>query len=60
MIKTVAIVEGFTKDELFENYIDLNRRRNWDSVLQSFKILETKADENYEIIHFVVKVNYRY
>jgi hypothetical protein len=57
MIKTVAVIDGYGKDEIFEAIANVNIRKEWDKVFSEFKIVETNPDDLYEVLYMSIKVN---
>jgi hypothetical protein len=56
LIKTVAYLDGFTKQEIFDAISDVNIRMQWDKVFSEFKIVETNDDEQWEVLYMSIKV----
>jgi hypothetical protein len=56
LLKTVAFLEGFTKDEIFEAISNVKIRMQWDKVFSEFKIVETNNLEQWEVLYMSIKV----
>ena len=57
MIKTNAIIDNFTKDEVFKAISDVKIRREWDKIFSEFKIIESNEKEGKEYLYMSIKVN---
>ncbi len=57
LIKTVAVLDGFTKDEVFEAISNVKVRMLWDKVFSEFKVVETNSQEQWEVLYMSIKVN---
>ena len=51
MIRTIAIIDNFSKDEIFEAISNVNIRKQWDKVFSEFKIVETNNSEQFEVLY---------
>ncbi len=55
-MKTTAIIEGYTIDQIFESIINIDIRKQWDKNFLTFKIIESYPE--YDILYMVLKVKY--
>lgn len=55
LIKTVAYLDGFTKEEVFEAISNVNIRKQWDKIFSEFKIVETNNEEGWEVLYMSIK-----
>ena len=56
MIRTIAIIENFTLDEVFEAIANVNIRKQWDKVFSEFKIVDADQDDHFEVLYMSIKV----
>lgn len=56
MIRTIAIIEEFSKEEIFEAISNVNIRKQWDKVFSEFKIVEAYDEEQSEVLYMAIKV----
>jgi hypothetical protein len=56
MIRTITIIDNFTKEEVFEAISNVNIRMQWDKVFTEFKIVETNDSEQFEVLYMSIKV----
>jgi hypothetical protein len=56
MIRTIAIIDNFTKEEVFEAISNVNIRKQWDKVFSEFKIVDKNEKEQFEVLYMSIKV----
>lgn len=57
MLKTFAMIENFTKEEVFMAIADVRIRKEWDKVFQEFKIIDNNKDnDGKEVLYMSIKV----
>ena len=56
VIKAIATIEGFNKEEVFEAIYDLKLRMSWDSVFRDFKVVRPETETSPEILYMSIKV----
>lgn len=57
LIKANSIIDGFTKDEVFQAIADVKIRKEWDKVFSEFKIVDNNDNEGFEVLYMSLKVN---
>ena len=55
VIRSHAILEGITAEEIYENLTNYDVRTKWDTIIGEYKTLE-KTD-NSDVLYYVVNVN---
>jgi hypothetical protein len=55
MIKSRFIVDGYTKEQVFEAIANISIRREWDKIFNEFKVVESDGDGS-EILYMSIKV----
>jgi hypothetical protein len=60
VVKAIATIDGFTKEEVFEAIYDLKLRMSWDHVFSDFKVVRQETDNSPEILYMSIKVNYNF
>ncbi len=56
MIKTYAVIQNYTKEEVNEAIVNVSIRSEWDKIFSEFKILENKENEEKEVLYMSIKV----
>jgi hypothetical protein len=57
MLKTFAMIENFSKEEVFMAIADVRIRKEWDKVFQEFKIIDNNKDnDGKEVLYMSIKV----
>lgn len=56
VVKAVATIDGFTKEEVFEAIYDLKLRMSWDSVFRDFKVVRQETEHSPEVLYMSIKV----
>lgn len=54
MLKTHAIIEGFSKDLVFKAIADVSIRKQWDKIFSEFKVID--ANEQSEVLYMLIRV----
>ena len=55
LLRAWAVLEGVPVRECFDQIFDADSRGKWDTVLDSFRVVEP-VDFETEVIHFIIKV----
>jgi hypothetical protein len=55
IVRTIAEIEGFTKEQIFDALSFFEVRKQWDKVMQDFNIIETNKEDDSEIVYSSVK-----
>jgi hypothetical protein len=55
LVKSNAILDGFSKEEVFEAISNVNIRKEWDKIFSEFKIVETNDKEGWEVLYMSIK-----
>lgn len=58
IIKNMATIHGYTKDEVYEAINRAEIRRQWDKNYNYMSVVEVNEKEGYEIIYSTIKVQY--
>lgn len=52
----MAIVNDFSKEEIFNAIANVDIRKQWDTLFSEFKIVETNKEEKTEVLYMSLKV----
>lgn len=58
IMKTTAIIDGYSSKEIFEAIAIITNRLLWDKSFEEFIIIEQNFDEGWEILYMVFKVEF--
>jgi len=56
MLKTIATINDFTKEEIFNAIVNVEIRKKWDTLFSEFKIVEENKEERSEVLYMALKV----
>jgi len=56
LIKTVATINDYTKEEIFNAISNVEIRKQWDSLFSEFRIVEENILEKSEVLYMLIKV----
>jgi hypothetical protein len=56
LIKTIAVLNDYSKEEIFNAIANVDIRKQWDSLFSEFKIVETNKEEKTEVLYMSLKV----
>jgi hypothetical protein len=56
MLKTIAILQGFTKDDIFTAMTNISIRKKWDRVFDKFEIIDKDPETGTEYLYMSIKV----
>jgi alkylhydroperoxidase/carboxymuconolactone decarboxylase family protein YurZ len=59
LIKTIATIIDFTKEEIFNAIANVEIRKQWDTLFSEFKIVEQNKDEKSEVLYMSLKVKFK-
>ena len=56
VIRTIAVIDNYSRDDIFEAISNVNIRKQWDKIFSEFKIVETNEKEQFEVLYMAIKV----
>jgi len=59
LIKTIATIIDFTKEEIFNAIANVEIRKQWDTLFSEFKIVEQNKDEKSEVLYMSLRVKFK-
>jgi hypothetical protein len=57
MLKTFAMIKGYSSNEVFKAIADVEIRKQWDTVFTEFKIIDKDEKDGSEVLYMRIKVN---
>jgi hypothetical protein len=57
MIKTIAVIDGYSKTEVFEAIANANVRTKWDKIFSDFTLVSENRQAGTELVYTSIKVN---